>query len=401
MNRARAYEDHTPSLRRRAVAIYSNVLLRYSETFIADHASSLTRYHPVLMGCRRVEGIDLSTEDVMLINDNSIGGYLREARFKLGHIDERLMESVRAIDPAVVHAHFGGCAAVLLPLMEQCAYPFVVSFHGQDAAPDRKAGLSLTDRLYRRRLSRLHQRADAFLTVTHHMRDVLIKQGFPPQKIRVHPLGIDTDYFSAAPGVTREPVVLFVGRLVEKKGCRFLIDAMEVVQRRHPDVQLVIIGDGPLRASLEQAAARHRVKAAFLGRQPKPIVREWMNRAQVFCVPSIVTESGDREGFGVVFVEAQSMGTPVVSFASGGIPEAVAGGETGILCRERDVAGLAEALSTLLEDASLWDRLSTQAVERVRQEFHASTQAAKLEALYDEVTERYKQRSTTTAPTLA
>ena len=122
---------------------------------------------------------------------------------------------------------------------------------------------------------------------------------------------------------------------------------------------LVIIGDGPLRPRLEQTARELALRhVSFLSTQPAGLVRYWMNRARVFCVPSVTVDSGASEGFGMVFAEAQAMGLPVASFATGGIPEAVVHGETGLLARERDTAGLAHNIISLLSDRAMWERFS-------------------------------------------
>ena len=97
---------------------------------------------------------------------------------------------------------------------------------------------------------------------------------------------------------------------------------------------------------------------AFLGVQDAVAVRAWMNRATVFCTPSVSVESGAAEGFGMVFAEAQAMGLPVVSFASGGIPEAVADGQTGFLVSERDWQALGNKILLLLRNRELWTRFS-------------------------------------------
>ena len=118
--------------------------------------------------------------------------------------------------------------------------------------------------------------------------------------------------------------------------------------------------------------------------QPPDLVLTWMNKAKVFSVPSITAKSGDSEGFGMVFAEAQAMGLPVASFASGGIPEAVADGETGLLTHERDSEGLAACILRLLEDQELWQRLSQNGQERVRTIFNLHAQTRVLESLYQE-----------------
>ena len=110
-----------------------------------------------------------------------------------------------------------------------------------------------------------------------------------------------------------------------------------------------------------------------------------MSKASVFCTPSVVAKSGDAEGFGMVFAEAQAMGVPVASFATGGIPEAVEHGITGLLAPERDTNALAENIVTLLTDAPLWTRFSAAGRERVHKHFDLAKQTAKLEQIYQQV----------------
>ena len=110
-----------------------------------------------------------------------------------------------------------------------------------------------------------------------------------------------------------------------------------------------------------------------------------MNRASVFCVPSITIDSGMSEGFGLVFAEAQAMGLPVVSFATGGIPEAVAHGTTGYLGPERDCEFLAAHITLLLKDSSLWSKFSAAGIAAATERFNLRRQTAVLEGMYDEV----------------
>ena len=383
-----------PSRDQRRVLVYTNALLPYSETFIRDQAEAFSRYRVHYVGGHRVDGLALPESRVTVVNGGSVGGAARELWFKVSGQAPALVRRLRTERPAVLHAHFGGCAAVALPLAETLDLPFVVTYHGLDATrtlADRRRKLALTPHLYVRRAGRLRRRASRFVTITEYVKRTLVDQGFPADKIAVLPLGIDTAYFAAAPEVDREPVVLFVGRLVEKKGAEYLIRAMARVERAVPGARLVVVGDGPLRASLEAEAGRLLQGAQFLGRQPPAEVRAWMSRARVFCVPSVTAASGDREGFGVVFLEAQAMGTPIVSSLSGGIPEAVADGETGFLVPERDVEGLAARITTLLSDAATWEAMSQRGQDRVRREFDTARLTGRLEALYDEVIYEHDQ----------
>ena len=221
------------------------------------------------------------------------------------------------------------------------------------------------------------------------MRDKAISRGAPPHKTLVHYIGIDLASFTPDPSVARSDTVLFVGRLIENKGCEQLLRAMQLVQLAQPKSRLVIIGDGPQRARLEQLARELALRqVSFLSTQPSGLVRHWMNQARVLSVPSVTVDSGASEGFGMVFVEAQAMGLPVASFATGGIPEAVVHGETGLLARERDVAGLAHNITALLSVEPMWAQFSEAGRKRARDLFDIRRQTAALEGLYRTVLRR-------------
>jgi glycosyltransferase involved in cell wall biosynthesis len=229
----------------------------------------------------------------------------------------------------------------------------------------------------------LKRQAAKFICVSEFMKAQAIAKGFPSGKTVVHYTGIDLRVFSADEAVSRSPVVLFVGRLVPKKGCEYLIRAMARVQEAMPEARLVVIGDGLLRREMEMQAASSLRSCEFLGEQKPEAVREWMNRAMVFGAPSVTATSGDAEGFGIVFAEAQAMGLPVVSFANGGIPEAVADEQTGFLVREKDHQALAAKILLVLGNRGLWMRMSQAGPVRAKRLFDIRTQAAGLENIYD------------------
>jgi glycosyltransferase involved in cell wall biosynthesis len=210
----------------------------------------------------------------------------------------------------------------------------------------------------------------------------------------VHYIGVDLREFIPDPTLKRKPIVLFAGRLVEVKGCEYLIRAMETVQSKVKDVEMVVIGDGPLREQLERQARSSLRLFRFIGRCSPAVVRDWMSKASVFSTPSIVAAAGNTEGFGMVFAEAQAMGLPVASFATGGIPEAVEHGVTGLLAPERDTDALANNIVTLLTDAPLWRRFSAAGQERVKKLFDIEKQTSKLEQIYHEVLHEHQAGGT-------
>jgi colanic acid/amylovoran biosynthesis glycosyltransferase len=359
--------------------IYRFKLLPFSETFIQNQAESLHEFQPHYLGLRSIPGITTDPQHTTILNpDNGVAGKLAELRFKLCGQTVNL-----PVHPQLIHAHFADDGAIALPLAKRLAIPLVVTCHGFDVLSNSTAAHpSFSQRLYRSRKPQLQQSAKLFISVSDFLTQELIQQGFPAEKVVRHYIGIDTQKFQPNPAIAREPIVLFAGRLVEKKGCEFLLRAMADVQRILPDVKLVILGDGPRRSSLETLASKTLSNYEFLGAQPAAIVQQWMARAQVFCVPSIRAACGDAETFGMVFAEAQAMGLPVVSFASGGIPESVNHGTTGLLAPERDWEGLAQHLLRLLQDQDLWSRFSHAGPEFVRQNFDLRQQTRLLEGLY-------------------
>jgi colanic acid/amylovoran biosynthesis glycosyltransferase len=365
------------------VVIYRDYLLDRSETFIRSQAAALTDFHVAFAGSRRIDGLDLAPSPVYTVNGGGVLGHARELRFKLFGNAPTLVKQLRAVKPILVHAHFGSDGFRALRLAQQLNIPLIVTFHGSDAtmvdATDRDAYYG--HRRYLANKRQLQDGASLCIAVSGFIARQLVEQQFPPEKVIVHYIGVDTELFKPRLGETGLTVV-FVGRLVEVKGLRYLIAAMAEVQREWPAAELVVIGDGPLRQDLEREARHNLRHYRFLGYQDQRSVCDWIDQAAVFCVPSVTAPSGAKEGFGIVFAEAQSLAKPVVSFASGGIPEAVKHGETGLLAPEGDWRQLARYLSLLIGDQQLRGKFGTAGRRMVQQLFDIRRQSRKLEGIY-------------------
>lgn len=372
------------------VAVYCDHLLPFSQTFVLVQGEKLQHFTPYYIGSRLVEGLTLPSERTLVVNQGGVRGKVQEVFHKFWGKAPYLYRQVQQLNPVMIHAHFGVGGALALPLQRLLQIPMIVTFHGFDATvKDEYARRSFYGhRVYLHRREALKQEGQLFITVSEFIKKKLLEQGFPADKLVVHYIGVDPKILQVDPNIVREPVVLFVGRLVEKKGCEYLIRAMSKVQTVMPEAELVVIGDGPLRPSLEQLARENLRHYRFLGAQPAENVRAWLNRASVFSVPSITAVSGDAEGFGIVFAEAQAMGLPVVSFASGGIPEAVAHDKTGFLVAERDWEGLAAYILRLLKDEELWQCFSQQGQKRVFTMFNLNNQTRVLEDIYETVLQK-------------
>jgi glycosyltransferase involved in cell wall biosynthesis len=217
-----------------------------------------------------------------------------------------------------------------------------------------------------------------FLAVSEALREQAIARGYPAERTRVHYNGVDLERFRPG-GEAREPgLILHVGRLVDKKGTRVLIDALA----RLPGARLVVIGEGPLRGALERRAAGAGVR--FLGALPSAEVAAWMRRASALAAPSLTAADGDAEGLPNVVVEAAASGLPVVATRHSGIPEAIDDGISGWLVAEGDAATLADRLAAALAAGPEMGR-AARALAEAR--FDGRRQAERLEAIYDEVAE--------------
>jgi glycosyltransferase involved in cell wall biosynthesis len=369
--------------------IYAEPLLARSMTFVRSQALALKKFSPCFIGPHYLQnGLILPEGQVEVMGRGNVFSKVAALPFKAFGWAPFFVRRLSKLQPVLLHAHFGPMGLRALPLARALKIPLIVTFHGYDATISDELGRQskhFAHRTYVERRKELEREAALFVAVSKFIRDELLRKGFPSDKIVVHYIGVDTQFFHPERAIAREPLVLFVGRLEEVKGCDFLVRAMAKVQSSMPHVGLVIAGDGSKRHELERMARGSLRNCHFLGFQSPEEVKGWMNRASVLAAPSVRTASEAEEGCGLVILEAQAMGLPVVGFSSGGIPEAVCHEKTGFLSRERDWSDLANNILLLLQDGSLWSRMSEAAQERTNKLFNLQSQAEKLETIYDAV----------------
>jgi colanic acid/amylovoran biosynthesis glycosyltransferase len=359
------------------VLIFKETLLPVSETFVAAQADHLTQFRPRYVGLGRVSpSLPLPDDSIVLTNDESLLSSFRQKLYRRVAIAPGFHRKAADVGARLIHAHFASGGRSALPLARHLRIPLVVTLHGSD----------VTTRMnFRHRYEELWKQASLFICVSNFIRDKALEAGFPEEKLVKLFIGVDGDVFRPA-GINRDPnLVLFVGRLVEKKGCSFLLNAMARVQKEHPNARTVVVGDGPLRTSLQQLAQRLGLSCEFLGSRPAAVVREWMSRARVFCAPSVTAQNGDSEGLGMVFAEAQAMGTPVVSFSHGGIPEVVLHERTGLLAPEGDEQSLSQHICRMLDDELFWGKCVQEGIAWVSAQFNLHRQTRELEEMYDKL----------------
>ncbi len=259
--------------------------------------------------------------------------------------------------------------------------PFIAYSHGED--------ITLTDeRRFQPKLrDLLYHSADAIIANGEFAVENLHRIGIDPAKIHKLTPGLDAAAFFPEPvnpelraryGLDGSLVIVTIARLVSRKGHARVLRALAELQGEIPPTKYLIAGRGPLEAELRQLAETLRIadQVIFAGFVPEEQINQYYNLADLVAMPN-TAEAGDVEGFGMVFLEANAAGKPVVGGRSGGVSEAIAHGVTGLLVASDDE--LRVALRTLLNDAGLRSRFGAAGLQRVRQEFAWSTRAEALE----------------------
>ena len=275
-----------------------------------------------------------------------------------------------------VHVHFANRAAhTAVFLKEISGIPFSVTAHGQDFMKD----LGSDDLL-----REICAAAEFVAAETDYSRD-LLRQRCPNSAAKIHRVynGIDLERFPAPqllPMVIAYPRIVSVGRLVAFKGFDDLIDACAELARRRIDFVCDIIGDGPLRetlqAKIEQLDLSSRVN--LLGSLSQGAVLEKLQAADIFALASTTDAQGATDVFPTVILEAMASARPVVSTRLAGIPELVVDGQTGMLAPPGDSTALAHALEQLLRDPELRLRFGHAGRARIEQHFRIEQTVAPL-----------------------
>jgi phosphatidylinositol alpha-1,6-mannosyltransferase len=265
--------------------------------------------------------------------------------------------------------------------------PFLVYAHGNEI-------LEVLQGTWSRERAQL-QAADRVVANSRFTAGLVAEAGVDRRRIHVIHPGCDADLFRPRPadrdlrerllGIRAgDRIVLTVGNLVERKGHDIVIRALAQIIRRMPDVTYLIVGDGPYRDDLhrlaQEAGVRDRVVLA--GRVATDDLPDIYALSDVFVMPSRIRPAAcDVEGFGLVFLEANACGKPVIGGRTGGVPEAIVDGKTGFVVDPENAAALAERLETVLSNSGLAAEMGRHGRSRVIAEFSWTDAAAKVQDL--------------------
>jgi glycosyltransferase involved in cell wall biosynthesis len=287
--------------------------------------------------------------------------------------------ALTAFRPDVINVHWWFPGGLAVWPVGRGGRPLILTSHGTD--------LFLLDRFRAARglAAPIFRSAAEVTVISSPLVERIAALGVDRTRVTVVPMPLDSHVFQAPPDARRDPgLLLFVGRLIERKGAEYALRALAILVGEGKQVELAIAGAGPARPELEQLALTLGLgsRVSFLGAVPAEEVARLYARAAVFLMPSVTDWKGEQEGFGMVLVEAMRCGVPIVATRSGGIPDVVRDGATGLLVPERDPAALARATARLLDDPTLAAKLADAARRDVDARFAPAAIARTFDAVY-------------------
>jgi glycosyltransferase involved in cell wall biosynthesis len=299
------------------------------------------------------------------------------ARFEIA----QMLRSCQDRDVSLVHIYLGTEGLRIFSFLNQFRGARVISFHGAD----------LSDEFDAESYAPLWNHAELFLCRSQSLRAQLLVKGCPADRVRLNYTGVPVPSEFAGRRLPdwhkKEPVRLLQAcRFIQKKGLDATLRAIRLLKDKAIPVSLTLAGEGPEESSLRALARELDIadQVVFTGFLAREQLEEAYRRHHLFVHPSRTTPEGDREGIPNSVLEAMAYGLPVVSTRHSGIPEAITDGQDGLLVERPDPSTLAAAVRHLIENPSLYERLSSNAHDTVLKRFSLAANAAALEALYHE-----------------
>lgn len=343
------------------------VLKRYprlSQTFVLNEMLELER-----------QGVDLTVVALKESHDGAVDERTQALRAPVHYVPSLSADVPEA--PAIarllaklgvghIHAHFATSAATAASLASEIAgIPYSFTAHARDIYHESVNRAALATKI---------EKARFVITVSdsnkRHLDALLAAEGRSGRVIRLYN-GVDLEELAPFDGDREPGLVVGVGRLVEKKGFRYLVEACRILRDRGRRFRCAIIGEGDERGDLEQRVARYALDGdvSLPGARSHAEVIRTIKQAEAFVLPCVVGEDGDRDGLPTVLLEAMAVGVPVISTPVAGIPEIIGHERTGLLVEEKDPESLADAIDTLLGSRTLREMLRASAIAKIRAHF--------------------------------
>jgi colanic acid/amylovoran biosynthesis glycosyltransferase len=287
----------------------------------------------------------------------------------------------------VLHAHFNGVPAHTAMLMsEKLLIPFTFTGHANDIFVKPSVS-SLKKRM---------KQASAIIVPSNYNRKYLHKlTGINETKIRVVRACPLIDKFSDVKRKQKFPIVVSVGRFVEKKGIKDGILSIKTLTKFYPEIQYRIIGSGVLENELRSLANSLDISknVVFLGNVSDDLQIDELSKATIFILPCIKGRNGDVDGIPVSLMEAMYSRIPVISTTLSGIPELIQNGKEGLLVEPGNVGQMVDAIETLLKNDDLRSKMGERGKEKIVLDFNIHKEVEKLIAIWIEISANHEKRT--------
>ncbi|CAN5275490.1 glycosyltransferase [soil metagenome] len=361
---------------------FKTTYLNRSETFIDRLVRNHEEFEPVIAACYK----SAYTENLNVYEmpEKGVRGLYNTIKLKLNSSPGFLFDVFEKERPDIVHGHFGLDSYRLIPVINKYNIPFIVNFYGHDVVRlPKEFGWTA-------RYKRLKRYLDFAIAGSDDMKRNLVKLGFDPSKIETIKLAVDVDSIRFQQRSKAKAKIMMVGRLVEKKGFTYVLQAIPMLKDRLPDIQLNIFGDGELMEDLKQETVAHGIERQvnFKGFTDNDGIIDQLYRHDILIVPSVQAKDGDREGIPQTTVEGMATGIPAIASDHAGLPELVKNDHTGLLVPERDPDAIRKSIIKLVENPDLVKNISRNGRKVVEKEHNINTQVRKTEKLYKSLIEK-------------
>ncbi|MBT8394714.1 MAG: glycosyltransferase, partial [Bacteroidia bacterium] len=285
------------------------------------------------------------------------------------------------------HVHFGhfGMDLALMKKMGVLASKIITTFHGYDANMKSEKEKQVLIKQYKN----LFVQSDTITVNTNYLKDILLQLNCENDKLKIIPMGINMDLFKCdkiKKISTNKPVNLIsIGRIIELKGHKYAIQSVKKLIDKGYTIHYTIIGTGRLKNELKNLINKLDVSehVVLVGKKSQSEIKEYFEASHLFLMSSVTDSDNRREAQGLVTIEAQASGLPVIGFDSGGVKYTFINNKTGILVNEKDTDAYANAIAQLINDVDLYQSCSLAAPEFVNANFNLDITSKKFISLYN------------------
>lgn len=377
------------------ILVFVKDFARPTHTFIYNDIIELSKKHQIQVICNNRHETELFPFNTTTIpfkrsfteklTSRITHFLLKKTSFPSRYFGQHLQAILSTFKPDIIHCHFGPHAIRLIDSIGSTDIPIFITFHGYDASSKIK-----TSKAYRNKLKALFKQENIYpLFVSEFLKKNLECYSITSTQSKINYLGIDVCFFNRQSRQNNHHSFLQVSRFVEKKGHQYTLRAFRTaLGKSGKDFRLILVGDGPLRSSIEDLAKSLGIHKhiVFYGLADKTTIKQLMEDADYFIHHSITDQHGDTEGLPTAIMEAMAMELPILSSFHSGIPELVIHEKNGLLCQEKDIQTLSQQIMAISE----WEYLPINRT-RVEQVFSLSRHIDDLEQHYERVLNKKSQ----------